>query len=62
MSIILYFSLKMYLVLGLLASLLISVQAQVADDYNCTYVTTVAPAGVSFLVIEIKSDNKFHDR
>ncbi|PAV78334.1 hypothetical protein WR25_24766 [Diploscapter pachys] len=48
----------MYLVLGLLASLLISIQAQVADDYNCTYVTTVAPAGLAFSPQSVKCNDK----
>ena len=51
----------MYLIFGLIVSFIGSAQGGVADDFNCTHSTTVAPAGVSFLVIEIKSDNKFHD-
>ncbi|PAV78333.1 hypothetical protein WR25_24765 [Diploscapter pachys] len=48
----------MYLVLGLLASLLLSIQAQVADDYNCTYVKSAAPAGLAYSPLSVKCNDK----
>ncbi|PAV85887.1 hypothetical protein WR25_09137 [Diploscapter pachys] len=47
----------MYLVLGLLASLLISIQAQVVDDFNCTYVSPVKMK-LTFTPTSVKCNDK----